>query len=138
MNKRWWEEDILTSVGQWLPDEGIIHPTLKKYRYLSNTSHSINQKAKANLSARPTAPHPEHLTPACHQQLPPNTTPRLKPCAELITMASTTIPVTGAIDKSKPYFPLAGLASDGWSNEDYATATCFCGAVQLAAVRFSL
>ncbi|KAF9063847.1 Mss4-like protein [Rhodocollybia butyracea] len=35
-------------------------------------------------------------------------------------------------DKSKPFFPLAGLARDGWSNEDEATATCFCGAVQLA------
>lgn len=35
-------------------------------------------------------------------------------------------------DKSKPYFPLAGGASDGWSKEDSATATCFCGTVQLA------
>ncbi|KAF8848180.1 hypothetical protein BDZ45DRAFT_681388 [Acephala macrosclerotiorum] len=35
-------------------------------------------------------------------------------------------------DKSKPYFPLAGGASDGWSKEDSATATCFCGAVQLS------
>jgi hypothetical protein len=35
-------------------------------------------------------------------------------------------------DKSKPYFPLAGSASDGWSKEDSATATCFCGGVQLA------
>lgn len=38
------------------------------------------------------------------------------------------------IDKSKPYFPLAGGADDGWSTEDEATATCFCGAVQLAFV----
>lgn len=37
-------------------------------------------------------------------------------------------------DKSKPHFPLAGSANDGWSNEDEATATCFCGAVQLAFV----
>lgn len=35
-------------------------------------------------------------------------------------------------DKSKPYIPLAGCADDGWSKEDSATATCFCGAVQLA------
>ncbi|KAL5380493.1 hypothetical protein DPSP01_007813 [Paraphaeosphaeria sporulosa] len=28
-------------------------------------------------------------------------------------------------------FPLAGLARDGWSTETEATATCFCGAVQL-------
>ncbi|KAF7345652.1 hypothetical protein MVEN_01584800 [Mycena venus] len=34
-------------------------------------------------------------------------------------------------DKSKSYFPLAGSANDGWSNEEEATATCFCGAVQL-------
>ena len=35
------------------------------------------------------------------------------------------------IDKAKPYFPLAGLATDTWSTEDEATATCMCGAVQL-------
>jgi hypothetical protein len=43
-----------------------------------------------------------------------------------------------ATDKTKPYFPLAGLANDGWSNEDEATATCYCGAVQLAFVSLSL
>ncbi|KAJ7472209.1 Mss4-like protein [Mycena latifolia] len=32
---------------------------------------------------------------------------------------------------SKSYIPLAGSATDGWSNDDEATATCFCGAVQL-------
>ncbi|KAJ6598888.1 Mss4-like protein [Mycena vulgaris] len=32
-------------------------------------------------------------------------------------------------DKSKP---LAGSANDGWSTEEEATATCFCGAVQLS------
>jgi hypothetical protein len=37
-----------------------------------------------------------------------------------------------AENRSKSYFPLAGGASDGWSNEESATATCFCGAVQLA------
>ncbi|KAH7112110.1 Mss4-like protein [Dendryphion nanum] len=35
-------------------------------------------------------------------------------------------------DKSKPYIPLAGLVNDGWTREDKATATCFCGSVQLA------
>jgi hypothetical protein len=40
--------------------------------------------------------------------------------------------MTAAPEKSKPYFPLAGGANDGWSNEDSATATCYCGAVQLA------
>lgn len=38
------------------------------------------------------------------------------------------------IDKSKPYFPLAGSANDGWSKDNKATATCYCGAVQLAFV----
>lgn len=37
-------------------------------------------------------------------------------------------------DKSKPYIPLASLANDGWSKDGKATATCFCGAVQLAFV----
>ncbi|KAI8964469.1 Mss4-like protein [Daldinia sp. FL1419] len=40
--------------------------------------------------------------------------------------------MSSAVNISKPYFPLAGLANDGWSKEDEATATCFCGAVQLA------
>lgn len=40
--------------------------------------------------------------------------------------------MAAALDKSEPYFPLAGGASDGWSKDDSATATCFCGAVQLA------
>ncbi|KAL4786890.1 Mss4-like protein [Aspergillus varians] len=31
-----------------------------------------------------------------------------------------------------PYFPLAGASQDGWSDGDRATATCFCGAVQLS------
>ncbi|KAJ7628818.1 Mss4-like protein [Roridomyces roridus] len=39
--------------------------------------------------------------------------------------------MTAASDKSKSYFPLAGIAKDGWSNDDEATATCFCGTVQL-------
>ncbi|KIW88956.1 uncharacterized protein Z519_10440 [Cladophialophora bantiana CBS 173.52] len=34
-------------------------------------------------------------------------------------------------NKSEPYIPLAGSADDGWSTEGEATATCFCGAVQL-------
>lgn len=37
-----------------------------------------------------------------------------------------------AADKSKPYIPHNNLTNDGWSKEDEATATCFCGAVQLA------
>ncbi|KAI9830063.1 MAG: hypothetical protein M1819_005893 [Sarea resinae] len=47
-------------------------------------------------------------------------------------MASTTTSTNAAVNKTEPYFPLAGLAHDGWSNEDEATATCFCGAVQLS------
>ncbi|RSM09573.1 hypothetical protein CDV31_007679 [Fusarium ambrosium] len=30
------------------------------------------------------------------------------------------------------FFPRAGLAQDGWSTEEEATATCYCGAVQLS------
>lgn len=43
-----------------------------------------------------------------------------------------------AADKGKGYFPLAGLANDGWSKEGEATATCFCGTVQLAFVSLLL
>ncbi|UZJ52142.1 hypothetical protein CBS101457_001462 [Exobasidium rhododendri] len=35
-------------------------------------------------------------------------------------------------DASKPYIPLAGIPAGGYSKEDEATATCYCGAVQLA------
>jgi hypothetical protein len=37
-------------------------------------------------------------------------------------------------DKSKPFFPLAGLANDGYNKDGEATATCYCGAVQCAFV----
>ncbi|KPV72022.1 uncharacterized protein RHOBADRAFT_39760 [Rhodotorula graminis WP1] len=36
-----------------------------------------------------------------------------------------------AAPKNEPYFPLAGLADDGWSNDTEATATCYCGKVQM-------
>ncbi|KAJ7786704.1 Mss4-like protein [Mycena olivaceomarginata] len=42
-----------------------------------------------------------------------------------------TLPPAAHADKSKPYIPLAGGAHDGYSTEEEATATCFCGAVQL-------
>ncbi|KAI5478492.1 hypothetical protein MNV49_005020 [Pseudohyphozyma bogoriensis] len=45
--------------------------------------------------------------------------------------AATTSPNT-PVDKTKPYFPLANLSQDGWSNDKKASATCFCGQVQLA------
>lgn len=41
------------------------------------------------------------------------------------TMAATA-------DKSKPYIPLSSGADDGWSKEDSAIATCYCGTVQLS------
>jgi hypothetical protein len=37
-------------------------------------------------------------------------------------------------DQSVPYFPLASLANDGYNKDGEATATCYCGAVQLAFV----
>ncbi|KAJ7274887.1 hypothetical protein C8J57DRAFT_1592350 [Mycena rebaudengoi] len=39
---------------------------------------------------------------------------------------------------NEPYIPLAGGADDGWSKDNEATATCFCGAVQLAFVHHRL
>ncbi|KAF6808469.1 histidine acid [Colletotrichum sojae] len=33
---------------------------------------------------------------------------------------------------SDSFFPLAGVATDGWSKDGEATVTCLCGAVQLA------
>ncbi|KAF1838950.1 hypothetical protein BDW02DRAFT_564549 [Decorospora gaudefroyi] len=42
------------------------------------------------------------------------------------------MPSVRSAPKSKPYFPLAGIAKDGYSNGEEATATCFCGCVQLA------
>ncbi|GAA5987053.1 hypothetical protein JCM10908_001007 [Rhodotorula pacifica] len=41
-------------------------------------------------------------------------------------------PALSRADRSKPFLPCAGLAKDGFSNENEASATCFCGAVQLA------
>ncbi|KAF1951015.1 hypothetical protein CC80DRAFT_496306 [Byssothecium circinans] len=39
--------------------------------------------------------------------------------------------MTSTTDDSKSYFPLAGTATDGWTKDDSATATCYCGTVQL-------
>lgn len=33
-------------------------------------------------------------------------------------------------------FPVVQLSNDGWSSDEEATATCFCGAVQLVLVSF--
>ncbi|KAF3068311.1 Mss4-like [Daldinia childiae] len=47
-----------------------------------------------------------------------------------MTMATS---ITNDNSQPKPsHFPLAGGANDGWSTEDEATATCYCGAVQLS------
>jgi hypothetical protein len=35
-------------------------------------------------------------------------------------------------------FPVVNLSNDGWSTDDEATATCFCGAVQLVLVSLSI
>ncbi|KAI0444227.1 Mss4-like protein [Xylaria telfairii] len=34
-------------------------------------------------------------------------------------------------DRTKPYIPFNSLQQDGWSTDTEATATCFCGAVQI-------
>lgn len=38
------------------------------------------------------------------------------------------------IDGTRSFFPQAGLAQDGWSTKEEATATCYCGTVQLSFV----
>ena len=47
-------------------------------------------------------------------------------------------PATAPSDKSKPWIPLASKADDGSSKEGQATATCYCGAVQLLFVSRTL
>ncbi|KAI9148917.1 Mss4-like protein [Paramyrothecium foliicola] len=42
--------------------------------------------------------------------------------------------MAASTDKFTSYIPRAGLARDGWSTETEATATCFCGSVQLSFV----
>ena len=46
--------------------------------------------------------------------------------------------MAATFDKSKQDFRFAGAANDGWSKEDEATATCFCGTVQLVFVGSAL
>ncbi|KAF2014297.1 hypothetical protein BU24DRAFT_423289 [Aaosphaeria arxii CBS 175.79] len=40
--------------------------------------------------------------------------------------------MSASADKTKPYIPVSGTGGDGWSTDTHATATCFCGAVQLS------
>ncbi|KAJ4337139.1 hypothetical protein N0V95_008413 [Ascochyta clinopodiicola] len=47
-------------------------------------------------------------------------------------MSGTEVNSVRDSDKEKPYIPVAGAITDGWSDATHATATCFCGAVQLA------
>lgn len=44
------------------------------------------------------------------------------------------LPTPMPAGNTKLYIPLAGGADDGWSTENEATATCYCGAVQLVFV----
>ncbi|KAJ4364518.1 hypothetical protein N0V83_009113 [Neocucurbitaria cava] len=53
-------------------------------------------------------------------------------------MSTTPAPSVRDSNKSAPYFPLAGLANDGYSKDGEATATCFCGAVQIAFITASM
>ncbi|KAI1118197.1 Mss4-like protein [Nemania sp. NC0429] len=39
--------------------------------------------------------------------------------------------MSSTADKTKPYIPHNSLQQDGWSNDTEATATCFCGTVQI-------
>lgn len=53
---------------------------------------------------------------------------------EDITKPDNYVNMSPSNDKSAPYMPVAGLARDGYSRDGEATATCYCGAVQLAFV----
>lgn len=56
----------------------------------------------------------------------PSLSSRLDAIREHLSLTDTTTRTP------KSYIPLSGCADDGWSTEDEATATCFCGTVQLA------
>ncbi|OJJ71412.1 hypothetical protein ASPBRDRAFT_179807 [Aspergillus brasiliensis CBS 101740] len=45
---------------------------------------------------------------------------------------TTSDTTTSSSTTANAHFPLAGLTNDGWSTDKEATATCYCGAVQLA------
>lgn len=49
------------------------------------------------------------------------------------TKASSLLQMPGN-ERSGNDLPLSGLTRDGWSNEDEATTTCACGAVQMVVV----
>lgn len=62
----------------------------------------------------------------------------LRPRKDTSRQATPETMAVSTADKSKPYIPLAGLARDGWSKDGKASATCYCGAVQLAFVSQTL
>ena len=78
------------------------------------SSYGSPQKKSSNNLRIPRTSRVYHIGPA-------------KPLSHHIAMAATA-------DRSKPFIPLSGIAEDGWSKEDEATATCLCGAVQLVFV----
>jgi hypothetical protein len=92
----------------------------------TETAASIKLSIRSSSNSRGPDP-PHHVTQ--HQQQQRQI---LKPHCTTIQKEVHYTAMAATADKSKPYFPLAGGADDGWSKEDSATATCFCGAVQLA------
>ncbi|KAH7371143.1 Mss4-like protein [Pyrenochaeta sp. MPI-SDFR-AT-0127] len=70
---------------------------------------------------------------------PPKDIQQITPSKRLSSIAAHLAPPAAEMsdsvrdsNKSEPYLPLAGLTRDGYSNDKEATATCYCGAVQLA------
>jgi len=63
-----------------------------------------------------------------HQQ----TDARLAAVSSHLQDPSSSAKMSDATHTSKPHMPRAGVATDGYSKEDEATATCYCGAVQIA------
>jgi hypothetical protein len=92
----------------------LVRPSVIYFPKLDVIRNLFSKQHRYQLAAHSSRPHSSHVY---HQR----------------TSQSSTSMATSA-DKSKPYLPLAGSAMDGWSNEHEATATCFCGAVQLAFV----
>ena len=108
-----------------------LHPApLAARPSLTSPDLSISFARSASGSFRPAQ---EICQPSLSSfQLPPTTRlapfsphpPYTSPCPAMSSLAE-------AVKDKKQYFPLAGGATDGFSNADTASATCFCGAVQL-------
>lgn len=104
-------------------------PILGKARYssgpaLSSAATSTRTRGYSTQTSTRTSTITGTPDPRCSSPTLPAIAPTL-PIATAMSSVRTS-------DKLQPYFPLAGQAKDGYSNAEEATATCYCGAVQLA------